>query len=103
VRAHPAASFSQTLALTPDERTAALGVLDDPPDGLAELRGVLLREHDWRMREGLAQPPSVPARWDAVGSSHRTSTTGGLMRDRLPLILSLTALIVAVLGVTPLG
>lgn len=31
--------------LTPDERTAVLGVLDDPPDGLAELRGALLAEH----------------------------------------------------------
>jgi hypothetical protein len=28
-------------------------VLDDCPDGLAELRGVLLREHAWRQREGL--------------------------------------------------
>lgn len=30
--------------LTPEERTAILGVLDDPPDGLTELRGALLRE-----------------------------------------------------------
>jgi hypothetical protein len=27
------------------ERTAALGVLDDPPEGLLEPRGLLLREH----------------------------------------------------------
>ena len=27
--------------------------LDDPPLGLAELRGLLLREHEWRVREGL--------------------------------------------------
>jgi len=26
----------------------------DCPDELAELRGVLLREHEWRVREGLA-------------------------------------------------
>ena len=33
------------VALSPDERTAILGVLDDPPAGLAELRNVLMREH----------------------------------------------------------
>lgn len=36
---------AQLIALTPSERTAILRVLDDPPDGLAELRGVLLRDH----------------------------------------------------------
>jgi len=30
-----------------------LRTLDDPPVGLAQLRGVLLTEHDWRVREGL--------------------------------------------------
>ena len=30
-----------------------LSVLDDPPDQLAELRGVLLHEHEWREREGI--------------------------------------------------
>jgi hypothetical protein len=30
-----------------------LRVLEDAPEGLAELRGVLLREHEWRIREGL--------------------------------------------------
>ena len=34
-----------TVALTSAERTAMLGVLDDPPDGLTELRGVLMRDH----------------------------------------------------------
>jgi hypothetical protein len=33
------------VGLTREERTAVLGVLDDPPDGLAELRGALMREH----------------------------------------------------------
>ena len=33
------------VGLTREERTAVLGVLDDPPDGLAELRGKLTREH----------------------------------------------------------
>jgi len=28
-------------------------VLDDPPAELAELRGVLVREIEWRRREGL--------------------------------------------------
>jgi hypothetical protein len=32
---------------------AVLRVLDDGPDELAELRGVLLREHAWRVSEGL--------------------------------------------------
>ena len=43
------------VALTIREREAILRTLDDPPtDELAELRGVLLREHEWRVREGLA-------------------------------------------------
>ena len=35
------------------EPEAILRALDDPPAGLAELRGVLLREHEWRKRVGL--------------------------------------------------
>jgi hypothetical protein len=27
--------------------------IEDPPDQLAELRGVLMNEHEWRQREGL--------------------------------------------------
>ena len=41
------------LALTIDERAIILASLEDPPDGLAELRAVLLSEHQWREREGL--------------------------------------------------
>ena len=41
------------LALTIADREAILRALDDPPDELAGLRGVLLREHEWRLREGL--------------------------------------------------
>ena len=41
------------LALTIDERAVILAQLEDPPDGLAELRGVLLNEHEWRQRKGL--------------------------------------------------
>jgi hypothetical protein len=41
------------LALTIDERAIILGALEDPTDGLAELRAVLLNEHQWRQREGL--------------------------------------------------
>ena len=44
---------TRVLALTIEDREAILRALDDPPDGLAELRGVLLREHERRMREGL--------------------------------------------------
>ena len=41
------------LALTIDERAVILAELEDPPDGLAEVRGVLLNEHEWRQRTGL--------------------------------------------------
>jgi hypothetical protein len=41
------------LALTIDERAIILASLEDPPEGLAELRGVLMNEHEWRQREGL--------------------------------------------------
>jgi hypothetical protein len=41
------------LALTIDEREMIIRSLDDPPEALAELRAVLLREHEWRAREGL--------------------------------------------------
>jgi hypothetical protein len=40
------------VALTVEERDAILGVLDDPPDRLAELRGKLAR--DWRDRMAAA-------------------------------------------------
>ena len=45
------------LALTIDERAIILDQLEDPPEGLAELRGVLMNEHQWRQREGLDPPP----------------------------------------------
>jgi hypothetical protein len=41
------------LALSIGERESLLRVLEDCPDELAELRGVLLREHEWRVSEGL--------------------------------------------------
>ena len=41
------------LALTSDERTIIPSTLEDPPEGLAELRGVLMNEHEWRQRTGL--------------------------------------------------
>jgi len=44
---------TKVLALTIDDRERLLRALDDPPAGFAELRGVLLREHEWRKREGL--------------------------------------------------
>ena len=44
------------LALTSDERTVMLNSLDDPPEGLAELRGVLVNDYEWRQREGLDRP-----------------------------------------------
>ena len=41
------------VALTIADRVAILTVLDDPPEGLAELRAVLLAEHVGRRRTGL--------------------------------------------------
>ena len=45
---------SEVVALTIEDRERILWALDDVrTDALAELRGVLLQEHEWRMREGL--------------------------------------------------
>jgi hypothetical protein len=45
----------KVLALTISDRESMLWALDEAPsDALAELRGVLVREHEWRVREGLA-------------------------------------------------
>jgi hypothetical protein len=41
------------IALTVEEREQIPRALEDCPDGLAELRGVLVREHEWCVREGL--------------------------------------------------
>ena len=41
------------LGLEIDKQAIILAALDDPPDGLSELRGVLMNEHQWRQREGL--------------------------------------------------
>ena len=41
------------VALSIEDRERILPALDDPPDGLAELRGVLLREYEGRVRQGL--------------------------------------------------
>jgi hypothetical protein len=46
--------MTRVLALTIAEREAVLDAIgDDPRASLEELRGVLLREHAWRQREGL--------------------------------------------------
>ena len=45
---------TKVLALSVTDRESMLRALDEPPtDGLAELRGVLLAAHEWRVREGL--------------------------------------------------
>jgi hypothetical protein len=41
------------LALEIAERETVLAALDDPPAGVEELRGVLLREFEWRWAQGL--------------------------------------------------
>jgi hypothetical protein len=49
---------TKVLALTVTDRESMLWALDEPPrDGLPELRGVLLAEHEWRVREGLVPGP----------------------------------------------
>jgi hypothetical protein len=40
---------SLLVALTPEQRDAILAVLEDPPDGLAELRGELAKDRRYRM------------------------------------------------------
>jgi hypothetical protein len=42
-----------TFALTIEEREQNLLGLEGCPDGFAELRGVLVREHEWHKRIGL--------------------------------------------------
>ena len=41
------------VSLTIDGREMIIRSLDDPPELLDELSAVLLREHEWRVREGL--------------------------------------------------
>jgi hypothetical protein len=54
-KANTAEKSSRVVALTIDDRERILWALDDVrTDALAELRGVLLQEHEWRQREGLA-------------------------------------------------
>jgi hypothetical protein len=43
----------KVLALTMPERGVILRALDDPPDGLAELHGVLVRDREARIASGL--------------------------------------------------
>lgn len=45
---------TRLLALEVDEREAILRPLEDCPDGLTELRAVLVQEHVGRKRDGLA-------------------------------------------------
>lgn len=44
---------TKLLGLTVPERTIILAALKDPPQPLAELRAVLMSEHQWREREGM--------------------------------------------------
>ena len=44
---------TKVLALSIAERDDILHVLVDCPEGLGELRAVLIQEHAWRVREGL--------------------------------------------------
>ena len=44
---------TKVLALTIPDREKMLAALEDAPADLAELRGMLLRELEWRRAEGL--------------------------------------------------
>jgi hypothetical protein len=48
------------VGLTISDREAILRVLDDCPDGLDELRAVLVQEHVWRRREASPRPSAPP-------------------------------------------
>jgi len=48
------------VSLTIDEREMIIRSLDDPPESLDELSAVLLREHEWRVREGRVEPTVQP-------------------------------------------
>ena len=44
---------AKLLALSLDERALLLSAIEDPPQELAELRAVLIANHQWRRSEGL--------------------------------------------------
>jgi hypothetical protein len=44
---------ARLLALSGEERDEILSVLADCPDGLGDLRAVLLQQHQWRVPEGM--------------------------------------------------
>ena len=46
-------SERRVVALTIPDRESILRVLEDAPEGLGELRAVLLKEHEWRKSGGL--------------------------------------------------
>ena len=50
------------VGLSIEDREAILRSLDDPPEGLSKLRGVLVTEHEWRLRVGL-KPGGVDSDW----------------------------------------
>jgi hypothetical protein len=52
VRAADADELAHERAVGDDVKLLILNALDDPPDGLSQLRGVLMNEHQWRQREG---------------------------------------------------
>jgi len=60
------------LALTLDERAIIPSAPDDPSEGLAELRGVLWNEWEWRQRKGLGQLIFTPRRPRRLSSAKRT-------------------------------
>jgi uncharacterized protein (DUF1778 family) len=65
-RRHAANMISQAsaagggiVALTPEDRSAIIAVLEDPPEGLAALRGWLERDHAYRFGGQRADPTAM--------------------------------------------
>jgi hypothetical protein len=68
------------VALKPAERDAILSVLEDPPDGLVELRGVLARDHADRTQglSGVYAAGSRPADVRGFGRTGSGAWSRGL-------------------------
>jgi hypothetical protein len=72
------------LALSITGRESILRVLEDGPAEYAELRATLLKEHEWRVREGLALVPPLLMRSDSaeVSADGLVELRGKLARDQ---------------------
>jgi len=75
----------EVAALTIEDRERILWALDDVrTDALAELRGVLLQEHEWRVREGLCSQPLTPCLPTLDAASSRARSGRQLLGGSFP-------------------